>query len=136
MAFVLCSSVALGWLLPCDRSAEADEVAERLEREPAVVPAVWSLEVGEGLRAAETRAGLTEDEAARGLEILQSLPVETDSGGPATQLHDTLALARVLSLSAADAAYLELALRRGLPLATLDERLRRACASARVPVLP
>jgi predicted nucleic acid-binding protein len=136
MAFVLCSSVALGWLLPGDRSAEADEVAQRLEREPAVVPAVWSLEVGEGLRGAEARAGLTEDEATRGLEILLTLPVETDSGGPVTQLHDTLALARVLSLSTADAAYVELALRRGLPLATLDERLRRACAAARVPVLP
>ena len=92
--------------------------------------------MGEGLRTAETRAGLTEDESARGLELLQSLPVETDSGGPATQLHDTLALARVLSLTAADAAYVELALRRGLPLATLDEKLRRACAAARVPVLP
>jgi predicted nucleic acid-binding protein len=136
MAFVLCSSVALAWLLPGDHPAEADEIAQRLEREPAVVPAVWTLEVGEGLRAAEGRAGLTEDEAARSLEILQSLPVETDSGGPATQLHDTLALARVLSLSAADAAYVELALRRGLPLATLDDRLRHACMAARVPVLP
>jgi len=135
MAFVLDSSVALAWLLP-DEDAEAlDALADRLEQEPAHVPAIWPLEVGNALLMAQRRARIKDDELIRSVSALLALPIDVDSAG-STALAAVLSIARDLGLSAYDAAYVELAKRLAIPLATLDAKLRQGCAKMGVAVLP
>lgn len=133
MAFVLDSSVALSWLLPDEAAERTDALADRLEHESAHVPAIWPLEVGNALLTAMRRKRLTEADFERCFAALSALPIETDSNAGLGQV---LKMARRFGLTSYDAAYLELAERRNLPLATLDDKLRSACKSLKVPVLP
>ena len=133
MAFVLDSSVALAWLLPDEANEPTDALADRLEQENAHVPSIWPLEVGNALIMALRRRRLSHADFDRCISSLSALPIEVDT---IAKLPDVLLIAQRLSLSSYDAAYLELARRRGFPLATLDEKLRRACKALKVPVLP
>ncbi len=136
MAFILDTSVALAWILPDEGSEATDALADRLVRETAIVPAIWLLEVGNALLVAVRRGRLSENERARLTSGLAALPIEVEPGDSERAFGDVLDLAGKLDLSAYDAAYLELARRRQLPLATLDRRLRDACARLGVAVLP
>jgi predicted nucleic acid-binding protein len=98
----------------------------------ADVPVTWSLEVSNVLARAEARALVTEAQSEAFLEMLSSLPIRADSATFAQALSDTLHLARRYQLSAYDASYLELSLRAGLPLATLDVDLAKAARKAGV----
>lgn len=135
MAFVLDNSVVMRWLFR-DGTTEALEYADRiLDRLAdascqALVPCVWALEVGNVIARAEAKGLLQEARSAEFLGILNDMAIELDSRSAAQALGDTLQLARRYQLSTYDAAYLELALREGLPLATDDEALRKALASA------
>ena len=103
-----------------------------LADEEAVVPALWQLEVANVLLVAERRGRITEAQATRFLDLLGSLPIRIEQfGGDPMAI---LAAARRHGLSAYDAAYLILAERLALPLATVDEQLRAACRSAGVPL--
>ena len=132
--FVLDASVALRWFLDHPVSAYADRVKQQmLAGARAVVPSLWHLEVANGLAVAERRGVLTAadvDECVADIENLLAQAIETDRGliplGPALQT------ARRFGLSAYDAAYLNVARQERLPLATLDERLRRAAAASGV----
>jgi predicted nucleic acid-binding protein len=136
MAFVLDSSVALAWLLPDEGSEATDALADRLEQEPVHVPAIWPLEVGNALLMAQRRARIKDEELARFVSALSVLPIEVDPAASTSALPAVLAIARELGLTAYDAAYIELARRLSLPLASLDAKLRQACAGAGVAVLP
>lgn len=136
MAFVLDSSVALSWLLPDEDDAASDALAARLETETAVAPALWPLEIGNALLVARRRARLTDKDIDRLLGLVHDLPVEVESGSVEDTLPAVMSLARTLDLTSYDAAYLELARRRGCPLATLDRRLRAACERLGIDVLP
>ncbi len=136
MAFVLDSSVVLAWLLPDEKNAAADRIADRFESEPAVVPAIWRLEVGNALLMARRRERLTDKEVERLLAALVDLPIEQEPGHDDARLSRVIALARSLGLTSYDAAYLEIAQRRDIPVATFDARLREACLSAKVALLP
>ena len=136
MAFVLDSSVALSWLLPDESETGSDAVADRLETEAAVAPAIWPLEVGNALLVARRRDRLTDKDIDRLLAVLNALPVEVETGTAAGTLPAVMDLARTLGLTSYDAAYLELARRRAIPLATLDQRLRAACEKLGVERLP
>lgn len=136
MAFVLDSSVALAWLLPDEDDEAADKLADRLEHEAAVVPAIWRLEVGNALLMARRRQRVSDKDLERLLAAILGLPIEQDSALDDAALSRVIGLARKLALTSYDAAYLELAQRRGLALATLDTRLREACPLAGVAVLP
>ena len=133
MAFVLDSSVALAWLLPDEGSKRTDALADRYEHEDGFVPPVWPLEVGNAMLMALRRKRISKSEFNRFVSALSESPIEVDAGAP---LADVLALAQQCELSSYDAAYLELAQRRKLPLATLDARLRTACRKLRIPVVP
>lgn len=136
MKFVADASIALAWLFADEAHPEADVLLESLPGSILVVPALWFLEIGNVLAGAERRGRLSPDQVTRILGFVRQWPVETDPV-PAERTFDAaLALAREHALTAYDAAYLELALRRGLPLVTLDGDLRRAAAVARVSVLP
>jgi predicted nucleic acid-binding protein len=117
-----------------DASA-ADAALGRLERDAAIAPAIWPLEVANGLRTAERRGRLDPADVPRIRELLLSLPVQVEPVALTEALGEITEAARRLDLTAYDAAYLELAARRGLPLATIDERLRRAATVAGVALV-
>lgn len=127
---VLDASVVLAWALPDEADAAlATPVLRQVIEEGAAVPALWRLEVGNALLIAERRGRLRTEQLAETLRYLESLPIEAD---PETGLHawaTTVGLARRHRLSLYDACYLELALRRGLPLATFDAALAGAAAA-------
>jgi predicted nucleic acid-binding protein len=96
------------------------------------VPSIWRLEVGNALLVAERRRRCTQADTTAWTRFLQALPISVDDETSTRAWDDVLVLARAQSLSAYDATYLELAVRLGLPLATLDEKLNAAAANAGV----
>ncbi len=126
MPFVVDASVALAWHFDDEVSEYADRVLERLRRDQALVPAIWPLEVANGLLIAERRKRLSAAKLARAVELTQELAISVSEQGAEVALGPVRDLARAEKLSAYDAAYLELAMREGLPLATQDAALREA----------
>ena len=135
MTFVVDASVVIAWCFDDEASPLADVALERLEREGAVAPAHWPLEVANALRTAERRGRLTPSDLGRLRALLAALPVELAPVELSTALHGVLDAARAHELTAYDAAYLELAVVKGLPLATVDDRLRRACDRASIELV-
>jgi predicted nucleic acid-binding protein len=136
MAFVLDSSVALAWLLPDESDPAIDALADRLETEAAVAPAIWQLEVRNALLAAHGRGRLSEKDRARVLAIVADFPIEIEPQLSGDTLASIVDLARRFALTTYDAAYLELAHRGGFALATLDARLIESCTKLGVQRLP
>ena len=138
MRFVLDASVALLWLVPGTNPAGVDYAEATLvalKDAQALVPSLWALEVANVVAKLETKTIVTEADSQRYVALLGQLPIVTDPSTATHALGDTLNLARRYRLSAYDAAYLELALRTGLPLATLDAGLAKAAATAGVQIL-
>jgi predicted nucleic acid-binding protein len=136
MAFVLGCSVTLSWLLPDERGAETDSLIDELERTTAVAPAIWPYEVANALLVAQRRARISGEDLIRVRRALVALPIEVETMPSGYVFSSVSELALRLGITSYDAAYVELAARRRLPLATLDERLRKACASLRLQLLP
>ena len=136
MPFVLDSSVALAWVLPDEQSEAADPIAERLERDFAVVPAVWPLEVLNALLTASRRARIGDDNVQRLLSHLAALPIEVEQIEMTPMLDAIGSVARRHGITSYDAAYVELAKRRGMPIATFDQKLKDVCLAERVTVIP
>ena len=135
MRFVLDNSVVMRWLFGDGEQAAieySNHILDLLAQEEngAIVPCIWALEVGNVIVRAESRGLLPEARSAAFLGILQNMLIEIDSRSNQQALGDTLQVARRYQLSAYDASYLELALREGLALATNDDALRKALASA------
>lgn len=124
--FVLDASIALTWLLGDGTDPRAERALDALTEGKALVPAIWSLEVANGLLVAERAGRTTLARSTRFLELLSSLPIETDATAGTDAM---LPLARKAGISAYDAGYVELALRTGHPVATLDRRLQAAAES-------
>jgi len=135
--FVLDASVALRWFLDHPMPAYANRVKQFfLKGDRAMVPALWHLEMSNGLAVAERRSILTApdvDQAMIDIEQIVAQAVDTD--GNIVSVRQSLATARAFQLSAYNAVYLDLARRERLPLATLDDRLRAAAAHAGVELL-
>ena len=99
------------------------------------MPSLWPLEVANVVAKSQRLQKITLAQASAFIELLDKLDIVVDANSAQRALHDTLDLARQFGLSAYDAAYLELALREGLPLATLDARLQAAAREAGVPLM-
>lgn len=137
MEFVLDSSVTMAWFFHDEATPSTDELLDQLNEDArAVVAAHWALEVGNTLLMAERRKRSTVADSSHFLAILDALPIETDSDTITKASTRTLALARTYGLTLCDGAYLELAIRRSLPLATLDKDLRSAAKKTGVSCLP
>lgn len=137
MEVVLDSSVALAWALPDEMSPRADRFLARASRDSVFwVPALWWYEVASALTVAQRRERLTEVDRARVIELYGMLPIQTDSLLDVNTMRRLHALAGDYTLSAYDAAYLELAQRRGLRLMTFDRRLIGAARRAGVRAVP
>ena len=129
-AVVIDASVALAWCFPDEGSDYADRVLVELSQHSILVPSVWTLEVGNGVLVGERRKRLGQQEIVRFAALLENLPIVEDVQPVGPHMLAVLPLAHRYGLSAYDAAYLELSVRHGVPLATLDEKLRRAARSA------
>jgi predicted nucleic acid-binding protein len=137
MAFVLDASVALAAVLPGEIVAPvASEMLVRVPEEEAIVPGLWRLEIGNAVLVRLRRRHIAMPEAGKILERLRALPVTLDSEASAHAFDLTFRLALTHTLSLYDATYLELALRRGLSTASLDQALRSVAAALGVPLSP
>jgi len=133
-ALVIDSSAALSWCFEDEASPETDALFERVRDLGAVVPGLWHLEVANVLLQAEKRERITGGDVTMRLDLIAALPITTDSETTARAWREILALARAQGLTTYDAAYLELAIRRGLPLQTKDEALIGAAKRCNVTV--
>ena len=131
--FVLDVSVTMAWCFQDEADAATESVLDQLQHDGAAVPAIWSLEVANVILAAERRGRITEAQATRFLDLLRQLPISVDEA--ATDVPAVVAVGRRHGLSSYDAAYLLLAQRLGVPLATLDRPLAEAAGRAHVPLL-
>jgi predicted nucleic acid-binding protein len=131
---VLDASIALALVMP-DEKRPLVSTLRLLESAGALAPVTWRLEIANVLLKAERRKRISASFRRQAIIDLSSLPISLD---PDTNNHawsETLTLAERHKLMTYDAAYLELALREGLPLATLDERLSAAALRCRVTLL-
>jgi predicted nucleic acid-binding protein len=131
--FVLDASVVLTWCFPDENAAAAQLVAGLFKRgDTAIAPSFWPHEVLNALLVGEKRKRISRELVGSFLDDLATLPIVLDQF-PASVVFDRIQhLSREHGLTAYDSAYLDLALSSGLPLATLDEDLVRACKKARV----
>jgi len=131
MSFVLDASATMAWCFEDEARPETDRLLRSLESESAVVPALWRWEVVNVVLVAERKRRMTEAQGDRFLTLLSELPIEIDTSAT---LVGVLHTGRRHGLSAYDAAYLELAGRVGLGLATLDAKLADAARDAGIPL--
>ncbi|MGK0442409.1 MAG: putative nucleic acid-binding protein [Pseudohongiellaceae bacterium] len=136
-AFVLDNSIAMRWLLESNKAVDqryAESVLTSLTDAEAYVPNLWHLESVNVLLGAEKRGELIPAEVERFISQLENMPITVDTLTSNQAFSRTLALAKAYKLSSYDAAYLELAVREGLPLATLDKSLLSAAKKAEVEI--
>ena len=127
--------MTLAWYFEDEKTEESTAVLHRVAEEGAIVPAHWRLEVLNGLQTAVRRGRIDRAYRDASLADLRSLAIVIDRGTNRAAWSATLELADRFGLTSYDAAYLEIALRRRLPLATLDGDLVRAARAANVPLL-
>lgn len=133
MPFVVDASVTLAWWFEDEATPQTEAILDRLSDDTAVVPALWELEVSNVLLSGERRGRLTESQSARFVALLAQMPILVDTAS--VDMGAVLAAGRHHALAAYDAAYLVLAQREGVPLATLDSKLRAAAQAVGVAVL-
>jgi predicted nucleic acid-binding protein len=134
--FIADSSVGVAWAVPSQASAATDDLLDMVATgTPLVVPTLWPFEVGNSLLVLLWRKRILAPERDRALEALARLPLLVDDEGPRLALGRISELAGETGLSVYDATYLELALRRKLPLASRDQALCSAAQGCRVKLL-
>lgn len=127
---VVDASIALAWCFPDETSAAAESVLVALEGKTILVPALWGLELANAILTGERKKRLSRADIEQFAALLANLPLVQDTRPVGEYFGDVLPVARAHGLSAYDAAYLELSIRRDAPLATLDKKLRHAASSA------
>jgi predicted nucleic acid-binding protein len=135
VSFVLDNSVALTWCFEDERTPATTALLEQIGEAGALAPMLWPLEALNGLLVAERRGRLDAPRRRLLAGFLSALPIRFDDETASQVWTATMRLAERFALSSYDAAYLELAQRRRLPLATLDHDLRAAAAALGVTVL-
>jgi len=127
VAFVVDNSVFVAWFVESQANAYTRRARQRAEREGLLAPQLWPVEFASVLRGLERRRLLTSHNVDRVAAGALGLEIALD---PAAPLRELITLSRRFSLSGYDAAYLEVAIRRGVPLATRDSALARAARAA------
>jgi len=134
--FVIDASVALAWCFDDEATAATRALLDRFEDEHAEVPSLWHLELANALASSERNRRITPARISEFIALISGLPIVIDEQTPNFALSAVLDLARRERLSAYDASYLELAMRRGAPLATKDNDLAKASERLGVTLLP
>jgi predicted nucleic acid-binding protein len=136
MSFVVDNSVALAWCFEDEQTAGIMSLLDQVTDAGAIAPQLWPIEALNGLLTAERRGRIHRETRRRLASYLQALPIEIDDETASRSWTTTADLAEHHRLTAYDATYLELAMRRGLPLATRDAALIVAAKVAGVRLLP
>jgi predicted nucleic acid-binding protein len=134
-AFVLDCSIAMAWLFRDEATPKTTALLARMATETALVPAWWFIEIINVLAMAERKGRITPTQSDAFIADLGKLAIERDDEAPGRAFTHLLALCRTHRLTSYDAIYLDLAIRRSLPLATLDDDLRRAARKLGVRLL-
>ena len=129
-SFIVDCSLAMAWCFPDEATPATQELLRRMRDESALVPALWYIEVANVLALAEKKGRIQSDKTTEFTAMLDGFTLEVDDEAPGRAFTHLLALCRTYLLTSYDAIYLELAMRRQLPLATLDEPLRAAAQKA------
>ncbi len=122
----------MAWCFEDECDEYADAVLDGLMGGSAIAPSIWPLEVANVLLVAERRGRLQPSDTPRFVELLGSLPIEVDEVSLGRATGAILALGREHALSSYDAAYLDLAIREAVPLASRDQTLVEAARSCGV----
>lgn len=134
-AFVIDSSVALTWLFKDESTPRTNELLGRLYSEGAIVPSWWFVELTNVMALAERKGRISPAETTAFIAELSKFDIDIDAEASSRAFTHLLPLCRGHHLTSYDAIYLELALRLQLPLATLDEPLRKAAKKLGVKLL-
>ncbi len=132
MSIVLDASMTLAWLFEDEQTDQVLATINHVYMGGASVPPLWRYEVANGLQMAIRRQRITPDYRTRSLDKIDELPITIDPDGLSEIWSTTIKLADLYRLTVYDAAYLELAQRRRLPLATLDAALSKAARESGV----
>lgn len=136
MDFVLDCSVTLSWFLEDEATPSTDRIQDSLAKDSeAYVPALWSFEIGNAFWVSERRKRIQKETIRLFLEHLNKLPIHVEPSLTFPLVSQLIELARNHKLSVYDAAYLELAIRKKIPLATLDSELIQAAKKMNVSIL-
>ena len=133
--FVVDNSVVMTWCFKDEDSQYTDLILNRLDGATAFVPSIWPLEVTNVLLVAERKKRISEADSTRFIALLTELPIIVEQESPERMIKEIFALARKHNLSSYDASYLDLAMRKGLPIATLDKNLLAAAKRSKVSIL-
>lgn len=133
--FVVDNSIVMAWCFEDKATKYTDAVQEILINHRAFVPAIWPLEAANVLLVAERNKRISKADSGRFIALLSQLPIEVVQSEPGRVFYDTLSLARQHKLSSYDASYLELAIRKGLPIASSDKAIIRAAKSIKIAIV-
>ena len=133
--FVVDNSVVMSWCFRDEANPYADSVLDGLVEASAIVPSIWPLEVINVLLVAERRKRIGAADSVRFATLLSRLPIFVEQESLEGMMEGLLGLGRALNLSSYDASYLDLAMRKGVPLATLDKGLIKAAKAVYVKIL-
>jgi predicted nucleic acid-binding protein len=134
-ALILDCSMAMAWCFADESTPETARIQDRMAAEAAVVPGHWFLEVANVLAMAEKRKRISAGDSLQFVQLLSLLDIQVDEEASRRAFDPILPLCRKHGLTSYDAAYLDLALRRQVPLASLDDALRQAATSLGMQVL-
>jgi predicted nucleic acid-binding protein len=135
-ACVIDASITAAWCFQDEASSSTDALFRTIRDQGALVPTLWHLELANALLQAEKRKRIAVADMIARLDLISVFPILVDAETSTRAWRETLILARTERLTTYDAAYLELALRTGLPLASLDAALIRAAKRLGTIVLP
>lgn len=134
-SFVVDNSVVMSWCFKDEAKHYSESILDRLTESIAYVPSIWPIEVVNVLLVAERKKIIGRAEGVRFLELLLQLPIRVEHETPAILMQSLYTLAEGHGLSSYDASYLDLAMKKGLPFATQDKKLRKAAVKMNVPLL-
>lgn len=134
-AFIVDCSIAMAWVFHDEATPKTAALLRRLATESALVPAWWYVEITNVLALAERKGRILPVQSDAFVADISKLGIERDDEAPDRAFSNLLPLCRAHQLTSYDAIYLDLAIRRNLPLATLDEDLRRAAKKLGVRLL-
>ncbi len=133
--FVLDNSVVMAWCFEDESSQYSDIILGNLEFSTGFVPTIWPLEVTNVLLVAERKGRISKAGVSRFITLLDQLPIVVEQESPSRMFKEIFALGREYNLSSYDASYLDLAMRKGLSLATLDMKLITAANRCQIPII-
>lgn len=133
--FVIDNSVVMSWCFKDETNEYADAVLDKLSEATAIVPSIWPLEVVNVLLFAERRNRLKQADSVRFITLLSQLPIIVEHEWSEKMMTELLALGRAKNLTSYDASYLDLAMRKDCPIATLDKRLMDAAKDISVKIV-